>query len=84
MGLTLIAIACASGADMMGEVLDSGVPDAGAQPGTGEGMRFFGSSTEMVVPKPRGLLWNWVGDDTPRHCRDSVGAEHSMRALRAA
>ena len=32
-GLTVVAIACATGADMMGEIMDSGVPDAGAQPG---------------------------------------------------
>lgn len=30
-----MAIACSTGADMMGEILDSGVPDAGAQPGDG-------------------------------------------------
>jgi hypothetical protein len=41
-GLALVAIACAGGADMMGEVLDSGVPDAGAQPGDGADMKFVG------------------------------------------
>lgn len=30
---TVAAVACSSGADMIGEILDSGVPDAGAQPG---------------------------------------------------
>ena len=30
-GLALVAIACASGADMVGEIMDSGVPDADAQ-----------------------------------------------------
>ena len=29
--LALAAIACSSGADMIGEMMDSGVPDAGAQ-----------------------------------------------------
>ncbi len=33
--LVVIAVACGSGADMMGEIMDSGVPDAGAQPGDG-------------------------------------------------
>ncbi len=32
-GLVVVAIACGTGADMMGEIMDSGVPDAGAQPG---------------------------------------------------
>ena len=31
--LALAALACSSGADIIGEMLDSGVPDAGAQPG---------------------------------------------------
>lgn len=30
-GLAVAAIACATGADMVGEMMDSGVPDAGAQ-----------------------------------------------------
>ncbi len=30
-GLALVAIACATGVDMVGEMMDSGVPDAGAQ-----------------------------------------------------
>jgi hypothetical protein len=30
-GLVVVAFACGTGADMMGEILDSGVPDAGAQ-----------------------------------------------------
>jgi hypothetical protein len=32
-GLTVIAVACGTAGDMAGEILDSGVPDAGAQPG---------------------------------------------------
>jgi len=32
--LTLAAIACSTGADMVGEMMDSGVPDAGAQGGS--------------------------------------------------
>jgi hypothetical protein len=32
-GLTVIAVACGTAGDMAGEMLDSGVPDAGAQPG---------------------------------------------------
>ena len=31
--LVVIAVACSTGVDMMGEIMDSGVPDAGAQPG---------------------------------------------------
>jgi hypothetical protein len=30
-GLVVVAFACGTGADMVGEILDSGVPDAGAQ-----------------------------------------------------
>ena len=33
MALVVAAIACSTGADMVGEMLDAGVPDAGAQPG---------------------------------------------------
>jgi len=33
--LALVVIACSTGADVVGEILDSGVPDAGAQPGDG-------------------------------------------------
>ncbi len=32
-GLTAVAVACGTAGDMVGEMLDSGVPDAGAQPG---------------------------------------------------
>jgi hypothetical protein len=46
-GLTVAAIACATGADMMGEILDSGVPDAGAEtPGDGTSMQYVGNSTK--------------------------------------
>jgi hypothetical protein len=34
-GLVVVAVACGTGADMMGEIMDSGVPDAGAQPDGG-------------------------------------------------
>jgi hypothetical protein len=44
--LVVVAVACGSGADMMGEIMDSGVPDAGAQPGT-EGT-FVGYSSERL------------------------------------
>ena len=33
--LTVVAVACGTAGDMMGEIMDSGVPDAGAQPGSG-------------------------------------------------
>jgi hypothetical protein len=46
--LVVIAVACGSGADMMGEIMDSGVPDAGAQPGTGEGMKLVGYTSEAL------------------------------------
>jgi len=48
-GLAVVAIACATGADMMGEILDSGVPDAGADPGDGSGMRYVGHSTRTYL-----------------------------------
>jgi hypothetical protein len=44
-GLVVVAIACATGADMVGEMMDSGVPDAGAQPGTPVG-EFVGYTSE--------------------------------------
>ena len=43
-GLVVVAIACSSAGDMIGEILDSGVPDAGAQQG------------ELVVPCD--IEWN--------------------------
>jgi hypothetical protein len=49
-GLALVAIACATGADMVGEIMDSGVPDADAQ--TGECPCEAGPQGE---PGPQGL-----------------------------
>ena len=50
-GLTLAAIACATGADMVSEMMDSGVPDAGAQPGV-DG-KFVGYTEEAYSLSPR-------------------------------
>jgi hypothetical protein len=45
-GLVAVAIACGSAADMVGEIMDSGVPDAGAQP----------------TPKPVGKFVGYTND----------------------
>jgi hypothetical protein len=49
-GLVVVAIACATGADMMGEILDSGVPDAGAQGCLSDcaRMQYVGNSTQAL------------------------------------
>jgi hypothetical protein len=73
-GLALFAIACATGADMVGEMMDSGVPDAGAQPGTGEGMKLVGNSTQTVTPS-EGLFGIYAA------CQQTFGAGHRMCTL---
>ncbi len=73
-GLVLVAVACGSGADMMGEILDSGVPDAAAQPCTGESMKFVGSSSGKVVPA-NGLFATYAA------CQQTFGAGHRMCTL---
>jgi hypothetical protein len=45
-GLALVAIACATGGDMVDEMLDSGVPDAGAQPTPKPVGKFVGYTSE--------------------------------------
>ena len=50
-GLALVAIACATGADMVGEMMDSGVPDAGAQPGDGRQAHPVTCDRERVVTR---------------------------------
>jgi len=45
--LVVIAVACGTAGDMVGEILDSGVPDAGAEmPGDGSSMQYVGNSTK--------------------------------------
>jgi hypothetical protein len=49
-GLAVVAIACATGADMMGEIMDSGVPDAGAEtPGDGTSMQYVGNTSQTFL-----------------------------------
>jgi hypothetical protein len=81
--LVVIAVACGSGADMMGEIMDSGVPDAGAQPGDGSSMQYVGNSTaaflgaDMVSvdgePMDQGIY------DYYAACQDTFGPGHRMR-----
>ncbi len=49
-GIVVVAIACSSAGDMIGEILDSGVPDAGAQP-TPAG-KFVGYTSEGYRLRP--------------------------------
>jgi len=69
--LVVVAVACGTAGDMVGEILDSGVPDAGAQPGTGEGMSFVGVSTEAVRATD-GVFPMYAA------CRAAFGADHRM------
>jgi len=73
-GLVVVAFACGTGADMMGEIMDSGVPDAGAQPGTGDGMQFVGVSTE-AVPATGGIFPMYAA------CNATFGSDHRMCTL---
>ena len=49
----MAVIACSSGADMMSELMDSGVPDAGAQPTPKPVGQFVGYTTEGYFLTPR-------------------------------
>lgn len=53
-GLALAAIACATGADMVGEIMDSGVPDAGAQPTPKPVGTFVGYTSEGYALRATG------------------------------
>lgn len=53
--LTLAVIACGTGADMMGEIMDSGVPDAGAQPTPKPVGKFVGYSSEAHRLNPQNM-----------------------------
>lgn len=72
-GLVVVAIACSSGADMLGEILDSGVPDAGAQPGTSG--KFVGYTSEAYRLSTNSSL-EGVGGlfNTYAACRSDFGA----------
>jgi hypothetical protein len=52
-GLIVVGIACG---DAVGEMLDSGVPDAGAQPGDGSSMQYVGNSTKEFRGDGRELV----------------------------
>ena len=51
-GLVVVAVACSSGADMIGEMLDAGVPDAGAQPTPRPVGKFVGYTSEAYTLDP--------------------------------
>jgi hypothetical protein len=73
-GLTAVAIACGSAADMMGEIMDAGVPDAGADPGDGSTMKFVGASTGTATCT-NGLFALYAA------CQETYGADHRMCTL---
>ena len=81
-GLVLVAFACSEpigemltdGGQMMMDAGDAMAPDAGAQPGTGEGMKFVGNSSEKVIPTD-GLFAIYAA------CQQTFGAGHRMCTL---
>jgi hypothetical protein len=54
-GLVVVAVACGTAGDMVGEMLDSGVPDAGAQPG--DCPCEVGPQGEQGVPGVGSVVW---------------------------
>ena len=90
--VALAAVACATGADMVVEMMDSGVPDAGAQPGTpgdGSSMRYVGNSERRFrgANRAQDADGNLVRDERGQRipvgifelyeaCQDTFGAGH--------
>ena len=72
-GLVVVAVACGTGADMVGEMLDGGVPDAGAQPTPTPVGKFVGYTSQgyrlSVVNPGEGGLFN-----TYAACQSDFGA----------
>jgi len=79
-GLIVVGIACG---DAVGEMLDSGVPDAGAEmPGDGSSMRYVGNSTQTFQGTdaitvdgqrvPQGIYTYYAA------CQETFGPGHRM------
>ena len=68
-GLIVVGIACG---DAVGEMLDSGVPDAGAEmPGDGSSMQYVGNSTEAFNGQ-QGIYTYYAA------CQTTFGQGHRM------
>ena len=84
--IAAVAFACGTGADMVGEILDAGVPDAGAQPGDGTSMQYVGNSTRTF--SGRTAYTDGVGVDQVtvqegrleyyQACQEDYGPGHRM------
>jgi len=80
--LVVVAVACGTAGDMVGEILDSGVPDAGAQPGDGSSMQYVGNSAEAFQWRDSYVVEN----ETIKQgiftyyaaCQDTFGPGHRM------
>ena len=72
-GLVAAAVACGTGADMMGEILDSGVPDAGAQVPGVTTAKFVGYSAGAHQLAPQGRLGGLF--NTYAVCQADFGAK---------
>jgi hypothetical protein len=72
-GLVVVAVACGTAGDMVGEMLDSGVPDAGAQPTPTPVAKFVGYTAEA---HPLGRTQEDKGGlfDSYAACRADFGA----------
>ena len=68
--LVVVVFACSSGSDMLGEILDSGVPDAGAEsPGDGTSMQYLGNSTKTFIGE------RLLRDENNNEVRDEYGIQ---------
>ena len=87
-GLVVVGVACGSGADMLGEILDSGVPDAGADPGDGTSMQYVGNSDDTFSGRSAGYYDDENNVERPEGifdyyaaCQSTFGPGHRMCTL---